>query len=104
MRAKEAGLDCWQKRSLALPHRDLACFRTAAKNLESKHPPEGIVERKKIVGKLVRDLERLLRWKDFLGCAAVHDDLLDALVGIGVAKASLRGSPLSLAAQQKRDR
>ena len=59
---------------------------------------EGIAERKKLLRKFVPDLERVLRWKDFLGRAAAPDDLLDALIGIGVAKASLRNSPYLLPA------
>jgi hypothetical protein len=49
----------------------------AGENLESKHGSEGIAEHK----------------KDFLGRAAGHDEPLDALIGIGAAKASSRGSP-----------
>jgi predicted RNase H-like nuclease len=77
-------------------HPELTWFRIAGENLESKHTPEGIAERKKLLHKLVPSLERLLRWKDFLGRAAALDDLLDALVGIGVAKESLRRSPYHL--------
>jgi|SRR5215471_17825081 len=97
-KVKEADLEmtpALQRRVIEF-HPELTWFRMAGENLESKHTPEGIAERKKILRKLVPDLERLLRWKDFLGRAAAHDDLLDALVGIGVAKASLRGSPYRL--------
>lgn len=84
-----------QKRVIEF-HPELTWFRVAGESLESKHSPEGIIERKKILRKLVPDIERVLRWKDFLGRAAAHDDLLDALIGIGVAKASLRNSPYLL--------
>jgi len=77
-------------------HPELTWFRLAGETLETKHSPEGIAERKKVLRKLVPDLERVLRWKDFLGRAAAIDDLLDALVGIAVAKDSLRGSPCKL--------
>ncbi|HUL33724.1 MAG TPA: DUF429 domain-containing protein [Candidatus Eisenbacteria bacterium] len=79
-------------------HPELTWFRVAGENLESKHTAEGIAERKRLLRKLVPDLERILRWKDYLGRAAAHDDLLDALIGIGVAKASLHGSPYRLPA------
>jgi predicted RNase H-like nuclease len=77
-------------------HPELTWFRMAGENLETKHSPEGIAERKKVLRKFVPELERVLRWKDFLGRAAAIDDLLDALAGIGVAKDSLRGSPCKL--------
>lgn len=77
-------------------HPELTWFRLAGENLETKHSQEGIAERKKVLRKFVPELERILRWKDFLGRAAAIDDLLDALVGIGVAKDSLRGSPCRL--------
>jgi predicted RNase H-like nuclease len=79
-------------------HPELTWFRVAGENLESKHTAEGIAERKKLLRKLVPELERVLRWKDFLGRAAAHDDLLDALIGIGVANASLKNSPYLLPA------
>ncbi len=79
-------------------HPELAWLRTAGQNLSTKHGDEGFMERKKLLQKFVPDLERLLRWKDFLGRAAAHDDLLDALIGIGVAKFSLQGSPYRLPA------
>lgn len=77
-------------------HPELSWFHVAGENLESKHTAEGIAERKRLLRKFVPDLERILRWKDYLGRAAAHDDLLDALIGIGVAKASLQGSPCRL--------
>jgi predicted RNase H-like nuclease len=73
-------------------HPELAWLRIAGQNLTTKHDNEGIAERKRVLRKFVPELERILRWKDFLGRAAAADDLLDALVGIGVAKNSLRGS------------
>ncbi len=73
-------------------HPELTWFRMAGENLETKHSPEGIADRKKVLRKFVPELEGILRWKDFLGRAAAIDDLLDALVGVGVAKDSLRGS------------
>jgi predicted RNase H-like nuclease len=79
-------------------HPELAWLRVAGGNLESKHKPEGIAERKKLLRRSVPELERLLRWRDYLGRAAAEDDLLDALVGIAVAKRSLRGSPYRLPA------
>jgi predicted RNase H-like nuclease len=77
-------------------HPELTWFRIAGASLESKHTMEGIVERKTLLHKFVPGLERVLRWKDHLGRAATIDDLLDALVGIAVAKGSLRGSPCKL--------
>ncbi len=77
-------------------HPELAWLRLAGQNLATKHDNEGIAERKKVLRKYVPELERILRWKDFLGRAAAVDDLLDALVGIGVAKDSLKGSPWRL--------
>ncbi len=77
-------------------HPELTWFRLAGENLESKHTPEGIVERKKLLRRAVPQLEQLLRWKDFLGRAAALDDLLDALVGLAVAKASLKHHPCHL--------
>ena len=74
-------------------HPELTWFRVAGENLASKHTAAGIAERKKLLRRFVPDLERVLRSKGFLGRAAAHDDLLDALVGIGVAKASLQNSP-----------
>lgn len=88
-----------QKRVIEF-HPELTWFRVAGGNLESKHTAEGLAERKKLLRKLVPELERVLRWKDFLGRAAAHDDLLDALTGIGVAKASLQNSPNHLPAQK----
>jgi predicted RNase H-like nuclease len=73
-------------------HPELAWLRLAGHNLSSKHEDEGIAERKNVLRKFVPELEGILRWKDFLGRAAAIDDLLDALVGVGVAKDSLRGS------------
>ena len=86
-----------QKRIIEF-HPELAWLRTAGQNLTSKHDDEGIAERKRHLRKFIPDLEGVLRWKDFLGRAAAHDDLLDALIGIGVAKASLQGSPYRLPA------
>lgn len=77
-------------------HPELAWLRLARQNLTTKHDNEGIAERKKTLMKFVPELERILRWKDFLGRAAAIDDLLDALVGIGVARDSLRGSTYRL--------
>ena len=77
-------------------HPELAWLRMGGSNLESKHSPEGIAGRKKLLHRSVPELERILRWKDFLGRAAEEDDLLDALVGIAVAKDSLRSSPCRL--------
>ncbi len=77
-------------------HPELTWFRLAGENLETKHSQEGIADRKRVLRKFVPELERILRWNDFLGRAAAVDDLLDALVGIGVAKDSLRGSPCRL--------
>jgi len=94
-KVKEADLEmtpALQRRVIEF-HPELTWFRMAGGNLQSKHTSEGIAERKKILRKFVPELERLLRWKDFLGRAAAHDDLLDALIGIGVAEGSLRGSP-----------
>ena len=95
--ANEAMTPALQRRIIEF-HPELTWFRVAGENLESKHTSEGIAERKKLLRKWVPDLERLLRWKDFLGRAAANDDLLDALIGIGVAKASLQGSPYRLPA------
>ena len=95
--ADEAMIPTMQERTLEF-HPELAWLRTAGQNLSTKHDDEGIAERKKLLLKLVPELERVLRWKDFLGRAAAHDDLLDALIGIGVAKASLQGSPYRLPA------
>jgi predicted RNase H-like nuclease len=77
-------------------HPELTWFRLAGENLETKHNQEGIAERKKVLRKFVPELERILRWKDFLGRAAAIDDLLDALAGIAVAKDSLRGTVCKL--------
>jgi len=88
-----------QKRIIEF-HPELTWFRTGGENLESKHTPEGIAERKNLLRRFVPDLERALRWKDFLGRAAAHDDLLDALIGIGVARGSLRNSPYLLPAHK----
>ncbi len=77
-------------------HPELTWFRLAGENLETKHSQQGIAERKRVLRKFVPELERILRWKDFLGRAAALDDLLDALAGIGVAKDSLKGSPCRL--------
>ena len=77
-------------------HPELTWFRLAGENLETKHSQEGIAERKKVLRKFVPELERILRWKDFLGRAAAIDDLLDALAGIAVAKDSLRGTVCKL--------
>ena len=85
----------FQKRVVEF-HPELTWIRIAGENLESKHTFEGIVERKKLLRRSVPDLEKILRWKDFLGRAAAADDLLDALVGLAVASASLRNSPYSL--------
>lgn len=79
-------------------HPEVAWLRLAGQNLSSKHDDEGISERKRILLRFVPDLERVMRWKDTLGRAAAHDDLLDALVGIAVAKASLNNSPYRLPA------
>ncbi|MGB2625550.1 MAG: DUF429 domain-containing protein [Candidatus Acidiferrum sp.] len=73
-------------------HPELTWFRLAGESLETKHSPEGIADRKKVLRKFVPELERVLRWKDFLGRAAALDDLLDALAGIAVAKDALRGT------------
>jgi predicted RNase H-like nuclease len=70
-------------------HPELAWVHIGGANMESKHKPEGIAERKNLLRRNVPELERVLRWKDFLGRAAAEDDLLDALVGISVAKDSL---------------
>jgi predicted RNase H-like nuclease len=90
----------FQKRVIEF-HPELTWFRIAGENLESKHTSEGIVERKKLLRRSVPDLEKILRWKDFLGRAAAADDLLDALVGLAVASASLRNSPYRLPSKAK---
>jgi predicted RNase H-like nuclease len=77
-------------------HPELTWLRLAGENLETKHSLEGIADRKRVMRKFVPELERILRWKDYLGRAAAIDDLLDALAGIGVAKDSLRGTPCRL--------
>jgi predicted RNase H-like nuclease len=79
-------------------HPETSWFRMAGENLESKHTSEGIAERKCLLRKAVPELEKILRWKDFLGRAAAQDDILDALIGIEVAKSSLRGTPYRLPA------
>jgi predicted RNase H-like nuclease len=79
-------------------HPELAWLRNARKNLSSKHTTEGISERKNVLRLLVPGLERLLRWNDFLGRAAAADDILDALIGIGVARDSVRNSTYCLPA------
>jgi predicted RNase H-like nuclease len=79
-------------------HPELAWLHLAGRNLSSKHENEGITERKKVLLPRVPELEKLLSWKDSLGRAAALDDLLDALVGLAVAKTSLRGSPYRLPA------
>lgn len=80
-------------------HPELAWLRIAGRNLSSKHEDEGIAERKKVLHPNVPELEHLLSWKDSLGRAAALDDLLDALIGLAVAKASLRDSPYRLPAK-----
>jgi len=77
-------------------HPELTWLRLAGKNLSSKHENEGITERKKVLHPAVPELEKLLSWKDSLGRAAALDDILDALVGLAVAKASLGNSPYRL--------
>lgn len=77
-------------------HPELTWLRLAGENLETKHSQEGLADRKRVLRKFVPELERILRWKDFLGRAAAIDDLLDALVGLAVAKDSLRGSRCKL--------
>jgi len=79
-------------------HPELAWLHLAGRNLGSKHENEGITERKKVLLPMVPELEQLLSWKDFLGRAAALDDLLDSLIGLAVAKASLRNSPYRLPA------
>ena len=79
-------------------HPELAWLRLVGRNLSSKHEDEGIAERKKFLHPMLPELEHLLRWKDYLGRAAALDDLLDALIGLAVAMASLRGSPYRLPA------
>lgn len=79
-------------------HPELAWLQLAGQNLNSKHKNEGITERKKVLLSKVPELERVLSWKDSLGRAAALDDLLDALIGLAVAKAALRSSPYRLPA------
>lgn len=93
--ANDAMTSAHQKRVIEF-HPELTWMRLAGGNLESKHSYEGIAERKKLLHKLIPSLEGILRWKDLLGRAATQDDILDALVGIAVAKASLRRSPCLL--------
>ena len=71
-------------------HPELAWMRLAGHSLGSKHTQEGIAERKKLLCQAVPELEGILRWKYRLGRGASLDDILDALVGISVAKASLQ--------------
>jgi predicted RNase H-like nuclease len=73
-------------------HPELAWMRLAGRTLESKHTQEGVAERKKLLREVVPELECILRWKDRLGRCASLDDILDAFVGISVAKASLHDS------------
>ncbi len=73
-------------------HPELTWFRMAGESLETKHSPEGIADRKRVLRRFVPGLEGVLRWKDFLGRAAALDDLLDALAGIAVAKDTLHGT------------
>lgn len=81
-------------------HPELSWMRLAGGNLESKHTPEGIADRKRVLRKAVPSLESILRWKDLVGRAAALDDLLDALIGIEVAQSSLRGTPYRLPADK----
>lgn len=79
-------------------HPELSWLRVAGEDLDSKHTSVGIAQRKRLILKDVPELEQVLRWKDFLGRAAAMDDLLDAIIGIAVAWASLKGSPYRLPA------
>ena len=81
-------------------HPELAWLRLAGRNLSSKHGVEGIAERKNVLTSMVPELKELLNWKDSLGRAAALDDLLDALSGLAVAKASLRSSSYRLPADK----
>lgn len=82
-------------------HPELAWLRLAGANLASKHTPEGVAQRKKLLQRLVPGLDSLFKWKDQLGRAAAEDDILDALVGIGVAKSSLRSAVHRLPAESE---
>lgn len=93
--ANEVMTPILQRRILEF-HPELTWMRLAGGDLPSKHTQEGIAARKKLLHKSVPELEKVLRWKDFLGRAAAQDDLLDAIAGIAVARAATSGTPYRL--------
>ena len=73
-------------------HPELAWRHLAGAALPSKHGPEGIERRLALLRPLVPDLDALIMARDGLRRKdAGLDDLLDALVGLGVAQAIAAG-------------
>lgn len=71
-------------------HPELAWTRLAGRVLSSKHHAKGLAEREELLRSSVTEIDALKSWVGRMGRAAATDDLLDALVGLGVAE-GLRG-------------
>lgn len=75
-------------------HPDLAWRGRVGRTLGSKHVHDGITERLALLRSVVPRLDDALAWRGRLGRAAHLDDLLDALIGLLVARGLAR-SPMA---------
>lgn len=76
-------------------HPELAWARLAGRVLPSKHTAKGLAEREEFLRSRITDVAPLKSWVGRLGRAAATDDLLDALVGLGIAEGLRGGSVVS---------
>ncbi len=71
-------------------HPELAWLRVAGRYLGSKHTDAGLAKRMEVLSKYVPGFLSTSVWHARLGRAARLDDLLDAMIGIAAAQASIR--------------
>jgi predicted RNase H-like nuclease len=71
-------------------HPELGWLRVAGRYLGSKHTDTGLAKRRAVLRRYVPDFVKTSEWHARLGRAARLDDLLDAMIGLAAAEASLR--------------
>jgi predicted RNase H-like nuclease len=75
-------------------HPELAWMRLAGEVLPSKHKPDGLAARRKLLARHVPGLDDLLARRREIGPGVAEDDVLDALIGLHVAD-GLTQTPLT---------
>jgi len=77
-------------------HPELVWLRVAGRYLGPKHDKPGLTNRVNALDAYVPSLKQVLQWKKGLGAAAKLDDVLDAVIGLAVADASLKSKKYKL--------